>query len=368
MRPQIPQPIRSSRRPLRLRRIRMRRAPGVIWAAIACAPIGALHAADNVATTGSAQFGSAIPTEQFIQSFQRRVTEQMQRSLTQSSHEQERRLRAFESRQRTDLDAEISRRLGALQQSLHTPSDGTPPTPIPAPHVHVRRPAVASDAPAGEAKPDDEPDIVPNGFVAGTLLNGVVAIVGGSDRESLVALHGRYRSANGFSSDLDGCFALVQGRPEIAAGRIDFKLARLTCIFPDGASRTWDTAGWLVDRDGIRGVRATIVENLGRKTLVAAAGGALSGYGQRLSQEQYQYSAMAMGASANFVGSPMRDATGGAAVGASNALTQSINDYYNLYSPSLQVGGGTPVTVVLANDLRVPTSGRAITPTHIALP
>ncbi|BAP87562.1 TraB pilus assembly family protein [Burkholderiales bacterium GJ-E10] len=341
-------------------------------AAIACAPIGALHAAGNVAATGSAQFGAAIPTEQFIQSFQRKVTEQMQRSLTQSSHEQEQRLRAFESRQRAQLDAELSRRLGAMQQSLRPSSDGEPQTPVAAPRVHVRRAAVAGDAPAAESKPDAEPeaepDIVPNGFIRGTLLNGVVAIVGGSDRESLVALHGRYRSANGFSSDLDGCFALVQGRPEIAAGRIDFKLARLTCTFPDGASRTWDTAGWLVDRDGIRGVRATIVENLGRKTLVAAAGGALSGYGQRLSQEQYQYSAMAMGASANFVGSPMRDATGGAAVGASNALTQSINDYYNLYSPSLQVGGGTPVTVVLANDLRVPASGRAITPTHIALP
>ncbi len=339
-------------------------------AAIACAPLGALHAAGsgNVAAAGSARFGAAIPTEQFIQSFQRQVTDQMQRSLTQSGHEQEQRLRAFESQQRTQLDAELSRRLGALQQSLRPASDSASPTPIAAPRVHVRRAAVADDAPAAESKPDEEPDIVPNGFIAGTLLNGVVAIVGGSDRESLVALHGRYRSANGFSSDLDGCFALVQGRPEIAAGRIDFKLARLTCTFPDGASRTWDTAGWLVDRDGIRGVRATIVENLGRKTLVAAAGGALSGYGQRLSQEQYQYSAMAMGASANFVGSPMRDATGGAAVGASNALTQSINDYYNLYSPSLQVGGGTPVTVVLANDLRVPASGRAITPTHIALP
>ncbi len=337
-------------------------------AAIAFAPIGALHAADNPVTTGSAQFGAAIPTEQFIQSFRQQVTQQMQRSLTQSSHDQERRLRDFEAQQRLQFDAELSRRLGALQQSLHSSSDTETQAPIAAPHVHVRRAAVAGDAPTGEAKPEEEPDIVPNGFIGGTLLNGVVAIVGGSDRESLVALHGRYRSANGFSSDLDGCFALVQGRPEIAAGRIDFKLARLTCTFPDGASRTWDTAGWLVDRDGIRGVRAKIVENLGRKTLVAAAGGALTGYGQRLSQEQYQYSAMAMGASANFVGSPMRDATGGAAVGASNALTQSINDYYNLYSPSLQVGGGTPVTVVLANDLRVPASGRAITPTHIALP
>lgn len=355
-------------------------ATRTIAVALVVAPIGVLHAAGNDAATGSVQFGTAIPTEQFIQSFQRQVTQQMQRSLTQSSREQDQRLRRFESQQRAQLDAELARRIEALQRSSHESAfgpdrgssrgsiDTTASAPIDPPRVHVRHAAVSTTTPAESAIPEDEPDIVPNGFIEGTLLNGVVAIVGGSDRESLVALHGRYRSANGFASDLDGCIALVQGHPEIAAGRIDFKLARLTCTFPDGASRTWDTAGWLVDRDGIRGLRATIVENLGRKTLVAAAGGALSGYGQRLSQEQYQYSAMAMGASANFVGSPMRDATGGAAVGASNALTQSINDYYNLYSPSLQVGGGTPVTVVLANDLRVPASGSAITPTHIALP
>jgi conjugal transfer pilus assembly protein TraB len=382
-------------------------------------------------------FGSAMPSDKFVQSFQQQVSRQLQDALSQSSKAQENRLRQFEQEQR-----ELSDQLQALEQTLDRSGDesakysqGKNRDPnvddrqVEAPRINVRRPNAAETAdvsggqgltasfggllsnatgeagaiargdamlpglnalPFAELAPEGlsqsanaaatshhagDPNIAPHGFVEGRLLNGVVAIVGGPDRESIVALSGQYRSANGFLDDLDGCFALVQGKPEIAAGRIDFKLSRLTCNFPDGASRTWDTAGWLVDADGIRGIRATIVENLGRKAAVAAAGGALGGVGQRLSQEQYQVSSIgglgsagALGSTSAFVGNPGQDALGGAATGAANAIGQSIADYYNLYSPSLQIGGGTPVTVVLANDLRVPSSGRAITQTHTAGP
>jgi conjugal transfer pilus assembly protein TraB len=150
----------------------------------------------------------------------------------------------------------------------------------------------------------------------------------------------------------------------LPAGRIDFKLARLTCNFPDGASKTWDVAGWLVDPDGIRGVRARIVQNAGRKAVVAAGGGALSGLGRRLSHEQYQINAGALASSSTFIGNATHDALGGSAEGAAVALGQSIADYYNLYAPSLQVGGGTLVSLVIANELKFPASGRGLTETH----
>jgi conjugal transfer pilus assembly protein TraB len=364
---------------------------------------------------GKAEFGTATPNDQFVQSFQQQVSRQLQSALTQARQEEESHLQSYAAQQR-DLQEQVQ----SLQKALDALSGPAPGNrtagaderPIDPPQINVRRPvapdaAEAAPAPAGlgsllapgllgapgiaeagDAAGDrrvpgsairsshaGDPNIAPHGFVEGRLLNGVVSIVGGPDRESVVTLTGSYQSANGFVDDLDGCLVLVQGKPEIAAGRIDFKVSRLTCNFPDGASRTWDAAGWLVDADGIRGVRATIVENVGRKAAVAAAGGALAGMGQRLSQEQYQINSLsggagigAVGTSSTFVGSPGRDALGGAANGASGALGQSISDYYNLYSPSLQVGGGTPVTVVLANDLRLPPSGRGISQTHTANP
>lgn len=383
------------------------------------------------AADAPSNFGSATPSDRFVQSFQQQVSQQLQSAIQQSSEAQEARLREFEQQQRA-----LGEQLQALQQAVgsgaspgghassgeesgwqqpqvnvrrsSTPEAGdgpvaSPSSPLPAAlggwlgaprgsaagldtSEAARASPSGSDGYAAPASSPiglragraGDPNIAPHGFIEGRLLNGVVAVVGGPDRESVVALTGGYQSANGFVDDLDGCFALVQGKPEIAAGRIDFKLSRLTCNFADGASRTWDTAGWLVDADGIRGVRATIVENASRKAAVAAAGGALGAVGMRLSQEQYQVNSVSgaagalnpavTGTSSTFVGSTAGDVLGGAATGAANSLNQSISDYYNLYSPSLQVGGGTPVTVVLANDLRVPPSGRALTQTHTASP
>jgi conjugal transfer pilus assembly protein TraB len=382
------------------------------------------------ATADIANFGAATPTEKFVQSFQQQVSQQLQDSLAQASAAQESRLKAFEEQQRqlgaqmqaieqSVASANSSAPAGARDIHSSGPSYNDPGNVEP-PRVNVRRadpseptgdrvanllsglgsnalvgapgepaaelaslsmgrPApiatgtdhlgVSGGAPLARGRPADA-NVAPHGFIEGRLLNGVVALQGGAERDSIVALSGSYQSANGFTTDLDGCLALVQGRPEIATGRIDFKLSRLTCNFPDGASRTWDASGWLVDADGIRGIRAVIVDNTARKAGVAAAGGALGGLGQHLSQQQYEVSGgpVGFGPSANFSGSSGRDALGGAASGAANALGQSIADYYNLYGPSLQVGGGTPVTVVLANDLRLPPSGREISQTHAATP
>jgi conjugal transfer pilus assembly protein TraB len=110
------------------------------------------------------------------------------------------------------------------------------------------------------------------------------------------------------------------------------------------------------------------VQNAGRKTLAAAAGGALSGFGRRLSQQQYQVNAGPLASSSTFIGNASHDAIGGSADGAANALEQSVADYYNLYAPSLQVGGGASVSLVIANELKFPPSGRLSTQTHSALP
>ncbi len=368
--------------------------------------------ADPPGTSGETNFGTAVPSDRFVQSFQQQVSQQLQSALSQSTQTQESKLQEYEIQQK-----QLEDKVQTLQQSVdaamrgdNAQSASTPPNDVDVPHVNQHRstapdPFAAAARVSGAAEssglpaapppdqlaeamtaqfgdlPDsaalafNEPNIAPHGFVEGRLLNGVVAVVGGPDRESIVALDGAYQSANGYTSDLDGCFALVQGKPEISAGRIDFKLSRLTCNFPDGGSRTWDTAGWLVDTDGIRGVRALMVENLGRKAAVAAVGGAVGAVGQRLSQQQYEVNAYTGGANgsnlattATFVGSSSRDAVGGAATGAANAMAQSLADYYNLFTPSLQVGGGTRVTVVLANDLRVPPSGRSLTPTHRVFP
>jgi TolA-binding protein len=361
-----------------------------VWVLQESAPAAAADAAGSSADPPAANFGGAVPSDRFVHDFQRQVVQQLQTTLNQASREQDERLKRFEqqAQQLREQSDAIKRDLDQMQSRA---SDSAEPGSDPAPRINVR---LAHEVPppgdlaTGHTRIPDaatiatgtqgssttasrpvrnrptEANLSPHGFAEGTLLNGVVAVVGGPERESVVALSGNYLAANGFTTDLDGCFALVQGRPELPAGRIDFKVARLTCNFPDGASKTWDVAGWLVDPDGIRGVRARIVQNAGHKALVAATGGALSGFGRRLSQEQYQYNSGTLGSSASFIGNATHDALGGSAEGAANALSQSIADYYNMYAPSLQVGGGTQVSLVIANELKFPSSGRSATQTH----
>ena len=332
-----------------------------------------------------------MPSDQFIRSFQQQLSRQLGESLERAQRESDERMRKWEEMQRKSdetlrqLQEEVASR--SVQRQAPGPEEEAALVPDP-PKVHVRRVAgegghpidaiatEAADRPGGFLLPGsgDPPApqagrasvIAPHGFVEGRLLNGVIATAGGPDRESIVALTGLYQSANGFTSNLDGCLALVQGHSDLAAGRIDFKLSRLTCNFPGGASKTWDASGWLVDSDGIRGLRAVLVSNLGSKAALASLGGAIDGLGQRLSQEQYRNSISALGSTSSFSGSPGRDATGGAAGGAARSSTQAINEAYALFPPSLQVGGGTSVTVVLANDLRVPSQGSGLSSTFAA--
>jgi len=340
-------------------------------------------------------FGGAVPNERFVHEFQRQVVRQLQSTLNQASREQDERLRRFEEQQNQKLreqsealqrsvdelrdrrsgnsssDASDAPRVNVRQSRVEsrpgdTPSVGDPWTPAPSTGLSAWRGKSAE--PYSSHPKGSEANLSPHGFVEGRLLNGVVAVVGGAERESVVALTGPYEAANGFTTDLDGCFALVQGRPELPAGRIDFKVSRLTCNFSDGSSKTWDVSGWLVDTDGIRGLRARIVQSAGRKAMVAAAGGALAGFGRRLSQQQYQINAGPLASSSTFIGNASHDAVGGSAESAATALEQSIADYYNLYAPSLQVGGGTPASIVIANELKFPPSGRPSTQTHIANP
>jgi len=226
----------------------------------------------------------------------------------------------------------------------------------------------AQDQTAGASEPSSTPlvsrsVIPPNGFVRGRLLNGVVATVGDTPTAFLVALEGTYKSANGYTVNLNGCMATVEGRPNLAAGRIDGKPAEITCNFEqDGRVQTWQVAGWLVDAaDGIRGLNSVIVDNTGKKITAAALAQSLAVAGQVLSESQYSGSSSVNGSTRTFTGSVDRAIAGGALTGAGQGLNTAINEHYALYKPTLQKGANSPVTLVITNELSVPREGAHIT-------
>lgn len=114
------------------------------------------------------------------------------------------------------------------------------------------------------------PFVPPLGFIKGTLLNGVDALVGGQPTPSLVRLSGNYKTAMGTTVQLDGCYALVEFQGEISTERAVGKPARMTCVYPDQGAVTYSLSGYVVDsEDGIIGIPGIFYE--GDASRIAAA-------------------------------------------------------------------------------------------------
>jgi conjugal transfer pilus assembly protein TraB len=208
--------------------------------------------------------------------------------------------------------------------------------------------------------------VPPNGFVRGRLLSGMVATVGAQPTAGLVRLEGRYTTANGFVADLNGCVVALEATPNLPAGRIEGRPARLTCNFEDGRSQTWDVGGWVVDgADGIRGVRGVIVSNEEKKIALRSFGAALDAAGKVIVQGQMTFQTGPFGTIGTMTGDPTKALGGGALSGAGEALSEEIQNYYKLFAPSIQVGADTQVTVVLTHPLDLPPEGSYVSSNYV---
>lgn len=124
--------------------------------------------------------------------------------------------------------------------------------------------------PATQAEQERLPFIPPLGFVRGTLLNGVDALVGGSTTPALVRLSGTYKTAMNSTISLDGCIAMVEFSGNISTERATGKPVRMTCVYPDSGAATYSLSGYAVDsQDGIIGIPGVLYE--GDPTRIAAA-------------------------------------------------------------------------------------------------
>lgn len=239
------------------------------------------------------------------------------------------------------------------------------PGPMLAPSPATSTPA--RDGPGMRTSNDAlDPDgfVVPqDGWAQGRLMNGIVASQGGEYRYTQIRLTGSYHSANDYEQDVDGCVVLGEGSADVAAGRINVKPIKVTCIFPGGRTRSWPAAGFVVDaRDGIQGLAATLV-NGGDARLAAATGaGLVQGAGALFAQRSITstYTPLAGTASSIVTGNPALAAAGGAIDGAGRALGQEIQNYYAAYRPTVQTGGGVEVTVFLTTPLALPEAGRSV--------
>lgn len=216
-------------------------------------------------------------------------------------------------------------------------------------------------------KPRKTPAIPANGWVDGVMLNGMVAKAGDTQEFTTITLTSPYKSANGYTSTLQKCIVVGQGTADLPGGRVQIKPVKLTCNLPGGRSQSWDVGGYVVDAaDGIKGVRGTIVDNMGNKISGSALTAAVGAIGRVVNQNQMTttYSGVSGSGASLLTGDPKQAMLGGALAGASTGTERELAEYYKLFLPSVQVGGGRKVTVFLATEQVLPAEGKALTRTY----
>lgn len=328
--------------------------------------------------------GTAGQTAEFNQTFAQRLREDQAREAEAQKKELKREMEAKVAAETERIRAEVARGNEGITQKLEAltraqeeaaaaaaeraKEDSIKSLKFIQPRARPTEPGAQSGNAAEDAGNQGQVkqirDVIPpQGFVKGRLLNGVVATVGDAPTAFLVALEGSYKAANGYTVNLNGCMATVEGRPNLAAGRIDGKPAEVTCNFEkEGRTQTWPVSGWIVDAtDGIRGLSSIIVDNTGKKITASALAAALAAAGTALNESQYSTNNSTTGTNKTFTGSPSTVLTGGAVAGAGQGLTNAINEHYALYKPTLQKGANAEVTLVITNELTVPPQGSHIT-------
>ena len=362
---------------------------GVAGALVGVAYFGASTPSTKTATPSKnrnseagVDLGSSGNSSNYYQAFQQRIEESMKANIAKMQSDQEETLKALQLQQ----EAAMSRQNALLEgviKSQRTQAETTGPATVDIEPLQITRmgsgrkdsgyfgsPSDVSTpvgqnvlGPTEEKKGKTSLVIPPNGFVSGKMLNGVIAVQGGNSQYVQIRLSGNYQSANSRVSNLDGCMVIGEAKADLSSSRVDIKPIKTTCTLPNGTTKTWETGGWIVDSDGIKGVRGLLVNNNDKKLALSAAAGAIGGAGQLMSQGQYTTSSSASGSSSSLTGNAARSMLGGMIQGGSSGLQNQVNEYFAAFQSSIQVGGGQDVTVVFTTQQELPEGGQTISTT-----
>ncbi len=354
--------------------------------------------------TGAANLGEAPHSAAYPQHYQQRIEERVRTLAEELRKDRDKYQQALDEQQRAAqarLDQMTNEALQQLRASQRTspaesqaspgasnaaqevPNDVRRATPTPIHSMEESDPSASgpflgssaearrgagqstrldeSERPQAKA---NEPFVIPeSGFVQGRLLNGVVAKHTGEFVYTHIKLAGRYTSANHHTQDLDSCIVLGEAYAAIAEGRIKVKPIKLVCTLPSGRTRTWKTSGYVVDAtDGIEGIAATLVNNQERRVLAVAGAAALERIGTVVTQREttQAYSPTTGQATSVLTGQAARAFGGGALDGLGRGLQQEVREYFDLFKPTAQIGGGGLLTVFLHTESELPEGGEVL--------
>ena len=189
-------------------------------------------------------------------------------------------------------------------------------------------------------------------FGEATLLSGVFAPTTGDPLPVLlrldVALVGPQRSR----IPLRGAFLVGKAQGDANARRATVQIETLSAVQPDGSSFDVQVNAWVVDEDGIQGLRGEYVWHADEILGLAAVSGALSGGAQALAESETLVQATPLGGLQEAVtGNPLRFSGARAASAAFDRLGEAVSKRLDEIVPAIHVANSRRVTVAFISGV-----------------
>lgn len=199
--------------------------------------------------------------------------------------------------------------------------------------------------------------LVAGAFAPVAILNGIDAGTSSGSRSNPMPLlmrvqdHAVLPGASNYS--LRSCFALGSGYGELSAERVYVRLARLSCVDRDDRLvLSVPIQGYIVDSDGVLGLRGQVVDRQGARLGKALLAGFAEGLSSALGGAQGTITSSVLGNTTSVTGSEAMRASGlaGASTAAGQLAEFYLNEAQNIF-PVITVAGGRTATIVITEDV-----------------
>ena len=197
---------------------------------------------------------------------------------------------------------------------------------------------------------------LPSGsFVKAKILTGVDAPQGKA-YPSLLALDYAFIAPNNYRIDLSGCFVISKAQGDLSTERVQMQPTKLSCVSKTGEMFEREVTGYVADQsDNNFALRGQLNSKQGRVMSMAFLSSIVEGIGNAVKQAQITQSTNAVGGSTSVLTGDEGKylAAGGASNAASQVTQWYLNQAQNLL-PTINVGAGQDVWVVLTDRVELP--------------
>jgi len=249
-----------------------------------------------------------------------------------------------------DLRSELSRTRSAFEEALKMLVREEAPKAEPQPNPSARFRTLQF----GGAAPGRTVHIPAGSFAEATLLTGVYAPTNGEPMPVLLRLDAALIGPRRTRLSLPRALLVGKAVGDANSRRATIQIETVSLAAPSGRVHEVKANGWVIDADGIQGLRGTYVWRADEIAALAAATGALSAGADALAARETTSAVTPLGGATTVVtGDPVRLAGFRALGGASSRLSEVISERLREVVPAIHVANGKQVSVAFVTGVTI---------------